>query len=621
MSDLTVSPEMSRTNVTTKPAHGTINVLSDDVASKIAAGEVIERPASVVRELVDNAVDAGAARIRVEIAGGGRDLIKVSDDGYGVSREEMPRAFLRHATSKLRTADDLWSVKTLGFRGEALYSIAAVGRVLFRSRPRENDAGYEMAIESGRLVADGPCGIPVGTSVAVRDLFYSLPARLKFLKSAPAEAAHISALIQQYALAHPAIRFTLVNEGRVTFQSPGDSDLRSAAICVYGSEVGRALLPVGLDPGEYLEGEAEAAGASSVEVYGYVSPPAHSRSNRQAMHFFINTRAVGSRMLQYAIQEAYHTLLMVGRHPICIINVQIEPELLDVNVHPAKSEVKFRDERAVFRAVQRSVRSALQAHVPAPSYGSRGAEGWALPATHQGVEAEFAQPWRPGSSQPQQGDLWVQGATSATVDGGVEPLPAAPPRSFPAMKVVGQLADTYIVSEGPDGLFLIDQHAAHERILYEQVGANMERGGVPVQPLLQPQSIEFASAQRSDLEAVLPWLTELGFELESFGERDVLVRAVPAIYAAGGRDVGNDLAALIDAVIGGSTPERWREEMAITLACHSAIRAGQSLTLEEMRAMMSQLEMCRNPRNCAHGRPTMLHLSHAQLEREFGRRA
>jgi len=612
---------MLRTDPNTKPSPNTIHVLSNDVASKIAAGEVIERPASVVRELVDNAIDAGAARVRVEIAGGGRDLIKVSDDGCGVAREEMPRAFLRHATSKLRTADDLWAIKTLGFRGEALFSIAAVGRVLFRSRPRDREAGYEMALEGGRILSEGQCGIPPGTSVAVRDLFYNLPARLKFLKSAPAEAAHISALVQQYALAHPGIRFTLVNEGRVTFQSPGDGELRAAAMCVYGSDVGRALLPVGLSPEEHEEDEDELIAADGLEVYGYISPPVHSRSNRQAMHFFVNTRAVGSRMLQYAIQEAYHTLLMVGRYPICVINVQVEPSLLDVNVHPAKAEVKFRDERAVFRAVQRAVRSALQAHVPAPDYGSRGAEGWSSSEGTQGVDAEFAQAWQASTVAPAQSDMWSHNDANAATDNSPEPLPPAPPRTLPPMRVVGQLGNTYIISEGPDGLFLVDQHAAHERILYEQLGVSLEKGGLPVQPLLQPLPLEFSAAQRAEVEAILPLLSELGFDLEPFGEHALLIRAVPAIYAASRQDVGSDLVSMIDSVVGGTRPEKWREEMAITLACHSAIRAGQSLSLDEMRAMLAQLELCHYPRHCAHGRPTMLHLSRAQLEREFGRRA
>lgn len=616
---------MLRTRTSPTPSPGTINVLSPEVASKIAAGEVIERPASVVRELIDNSIDSGAGRIRVEIAGGGRDLIKVSDDGCGVAREQMPRAFLRHATSKLRTADDLWAIKTLGFRGEALFSIAAVGRVLFRSRPRDRDAGYEMALEGGRAAGEGPCGIPPGTSVAVRDLFYNLPARLKFLKSAPAEAAHISGLVQQYALAHPGIRFTLVNEGRVTFQSPGDGDLRSASMCVYGSDVGRALLPVGFEPGS--EGDVDSSFpidglVDGLEVYGYVSPPVHSRSNRQAMHFFVNTRAVGSKMLQFAVQEAYHTLLMVGRHPICVINVVVDPSLLDVNVHPAKAEVKFRDERAVFRAVQRAVRSALEAHIPAPTYGTRGAEGWSLPQQQSGLDAEFAtgQPWGGGVPAPEQRDMWLQHDMERAGDERIEPLPPAPPRNLPSLRVVGQLGGTYIVSEGPDGLFLVDQHAAHERILYEQLGAALEAGGLPVQPLLQPMPLEFPSSQRIELEPVLPLLAELGFELEPFGDNALLVRAVPAIYAASRRDVGSDLAEMIDSVVGGNRPEKWREEMAITLACHSAIRAGQALSLDEMRAMMSQLELCRYPRHCAHGRPTMLHLSRAQLEREFGRR-
>jgi DNA mismatch repair protein MutL len=617
---------MLRTRTSSTPLPGTINVLSPDVASKIAAGEVIERPASVVRELIDNSIDSGAARIRVEIAGGGRDLIKVSDDGCGVAREQMPRAFLRHATSKLRTADDLWTIKTLGFRGEALYSIAAVARVLFRSRPSEHDAGYEMALEGGRAVGEGACGIPPGTSVAVRDLFYNLPARLKFLKSAPAEAAHISGLVQQYALAHPGIRFTLVNEGRVTFQSPGDGDLRSASLCVYGSDVGRALLPVGFEPGsaEEMEGSYPIEDlVDGLQVYGYVSPPAHSRSNRQAMHFFVNTRAVGSKMLQFAVQEAYHTLLMVGRHPICVVNVAVDPSLLDVNVHPAKAEVKFRDERSIFRAVQRAVRSALEAHIPAPTYGTRGAEGWTLPQQQSGSDAEFASglSWGSAAPLPTQSDIWVEQNVGQFRDEPVEPLPATPSRNMPSLRVVGQLGGTYIVSEGPDGLFLVDQHAAHERILYEQLGAALEAGGLPVQPLLQPLPLEFASSQRAELESVLPLLAELGFELEPFGETALLVRAVPAIYASSRHDLGSDLIDMIDSVVGGSRPEKWREEMAITLACHSAIRAGQALSLDEMRAMMSQLEMCSYPRHCAHGRPTMLHLSKTQLEREFGRRA
>lgn len=600
-----------------------IYLLPDHVASKIAAGEVVERPASVVRELVDNAVDAGASQVRVEIRAGGRELIRVIDDGCGVSKDDLPRAFLRHATSKIRTAEDLWAVTTLGFRGEALFSIAAVSHTSLLSRPQEATVGYELVVEGGNLLSQSSRGAPLGTVVTVRDLFYNLPARLKFLKSPQSEGAHITALLQQYALAHPHIRFSLSSEGRLTFQSSGDGELRNAAAFVYGPEVARALLPVGLEPDTPDTGTPGPGALLGIAVHGYVSPPAHSRSNRQAMLFFINRRAVQSRMLLYAVEEAYHSLLMVGRHPISVIHVTIEPSLLDVNVHPAKAEVKFRDERAVFSAVQRAVRSALQAHVPAPMYGSRTNEGWALGNGGGDLEMEFARGATPAAQPPEplQGDLWTVSAAQSSSEAGVEPLPPPRPRTLPPMRVVGQVSGTYIIAEGSEGLFLVDQHAAHERILYEQISAQMEDGSLAVQPLLTPVTLDLTAGQRAHVEPVLPLLGELGFGIEAFGESALLLRAVPAIYAASRRDIGCDLLEILDSVVSGSAASRWREEMAVTLACHSAIRAGQGLTLDEMRAMLGQLELCRYPRSCAHGRPTMLHLSQMQLEREFGRRA
>lgn len=603
-----------------------IHILPEEVASKIAAGEVVERPASVVRELVDNAIDAGARHVRVEIRGGGRELIRVSDDGCGVRPEDVPRAFLRHATSKIKTADDLWAVKTLGFRGEALFSVAAVSRMSFLSRPLDAAVGFEMAVEGGHLVSHGPKGAPLGTVVTVRDLFFNLPARLKFLKSPQAEAAHIAALVQQYALAHPRVRFTLTSEARQTFQSPGDGDLRTAAACVYGTEVARVFLPVGTEP---QDDSGDWDSLVDLRVYGYVSPPAHSRSNRQAMLFFVNRRAIQSRMLQYAVAEAYHSLLMVGRHPVSIVHLAVEPGMLDVNVHPAKAEVKFRDERAVFSAVQKAVRSALQAHVPAPAFGSRGSAGWGFGNSAPGIEAEFstAAPYVQGfgsASEAAQAGMWADTnapAHSQPQDEEVEPLPATKQRTLPPLRVVGQVGATYIIAEGPDGLFLVDQHAAHERVLYEQLGDALSAGSLVVQPLLTPVPLELTAHQRSLVEPVLPLLSELGFELEAFGDSALLVRAVPAVYASSNRDTGRALLELIDEVMSGTAPDRWREEMAITLACHSAIRAGQLLALDEMRALLGQLELCRYPRSCAHGRPTMLHLSQMQLEREFGRRA
>ena len=602
-----------------------IHVLPEEVASKIAAGEVVERPASVVRELVDNAIDAGAAHVRVEIRSGGRELIRVSDDGCGVRREDMPRAFLRHATSKIRQAEDLWAVRTLGFRGEALFSIAAVSRMSLLSRPHDASVGYEFVVEGGQMTAHGAKGAPLGTVVTVRDLFFNLPARLKFLKSPQAEAAHIATLVQQYALAHPTVRFTLTSEGRQMFQSPGDGELRSAASCVYGTEVARAFLPVGVEP----EDDSDPSTALlDLHVYGYVSPPAHSRSNRQAMLFFVNRRSIQSRMLQYAVAEAYHSLLMVGRHPISIIHLAIEPGLLDVNVHPAKADVKFRDERVVFSAVQKAVRSALQAHVPPPAFGSRGGAGWSLGNGDSSIDVEFSTPGTYSSAptyrEHEQADMWGTPAAPPSpeeYDDDVEPLPRPRERTLPPLRVVGQVSATYIIAEGPDGLFLVDQHAAHERVLYEQLGEALSSGSLAIQPMLTPVPLELTAHQRALVEPVLPLLADLGFEIEPFGDTALLVRAVPAVYASSRRDNGRDLLEIIDEVMSGSPHDRWREEMAITLACHSAIRAGQQLSVDEMRALLTQLELCRYPRACAHGRPTMLHLSQMQLEREFGRRA
>jgi DNA mismatch repair protein MutL len=470
--------------------------------------------------------------------------------------------------------------------------------------------GYELTLHGGEQVDASSRGGPVGTVVAVRDVFFNLPARLAFLKSAAAEAAHITALVQSYALAHPHIRFSLTNEGRMSFASPGNGDLRAAAMCVYGSDGGRALLPVGLEP--------ESEVPDGVEVWGLCSPPAHSRSNRAAMHFFVNHRAITSRMLTFAVQEAYHSLLMVGRHPISIINIRLEPALLDVNVHPAKAEVKFRDERELFSAVQRAVRSALTAHVPTPVFGSRGAYGWEYSGTEAGTQSALSYLDAPNAPDITPGWHGLGAGGEGSI---VEPLPQmAQERSMPPLRAVGQLGNTYIVAEGETGLYLIDQHAAHERVLYEETAHTLEGNSVELQPLLQPLAIEWEAAQWAVIEPLLPELSAFGFELEPFGEHAALLRSVPATYPTSGRDVTDEVKEILSDVARGSDSARWRDELAITVACHSAIRAGQALSLEEMRTLIARLSRCRYPRACAHGRPTMLHISQSQLEREFGRR-
>jgi DNA mismatch repair protein MutL len=531
--------------------------------------------------------------------------------------------------------------------------------------------------------------MPRGTILAVRDLFYNVPARLKFLKTAAAETAHVTGLVQEYALAYPALRFSLISDNKEVFQSPGTGELRDAIREVYGADIARAMLPVGVLPAsepalsddpfadwidpDALAGPRRARPPSEpkappaeepVQVWGYVSPPAISRTNRQAQHFFVNGRAIGSRMLTFALEEAYHSLLMVNRHPLAVLNVQVDPAAVDANVHPTKSEVKFRQERQVFMAVQRAVREALAAHSPVPGFGTRGAEGWKLPAPGEaGDPAAPAQATGNGARlSPSDGAedalaphlRGVQDTMSFTPTAPalgwdafesaelIETGPAAPgtgpvpttgeidlapnPQSptstpqLPPLRVVGQVANTYIITEGPDGMFLIDQHAAHERVLYEQLDRQLRARNVPVQPLLQPLLLSLTPRQRAELEPLLPVLQEVGFELELVAGRDggLRVDTIPAMFA--GRVSVDELMELVDELLVGSPPDRWRDQLAITLACHSAVRAGKVMAHEEMRALVGQLEGCRFPRLCAHGRPTMLHLSALQLEREFGRR-
>ncbi len=669
-----------------------IQVLDPQVAAKIAAGEVVERPASVVKELMDNAIDAGATEVRVEIREGGKALIRISDNGGGIPPEEIPLAFLRHATSKIRTAEDLFALYTLGFRGEALASISAVARVTLSTRRAADSMGTEMTVAGGEPSALTPKGLPQGTIIAVRDLFYNVPARLKFLKTAAAETAHVTGLVQEYALAYPALRFVLVSDNKEVFASPGTGELRDAIREVYGADIARAMLPVGVLPAsepalsddpfaDWIDPDAlagprrapppqekkDAPVDGPVQVWGYVSPPAISRTNRQAQHFFVNGRAIGSRMLTFALEEAYHSLLMVNRHPLAVLNVQVDPAAVDANVHPTKSEVKFRHDRQVFMAVQRTVREALAAHSPVPSFGSRSAEGWKLPDPGEAATTSSTASSPPASSTPGNGTHYaptddtedalaphlrgVQGAMSFTppalgwdafesaelIDTTTSAPPAAdatdfafpadsqPPNStpqgqLPPLRVIGQVGNTYIITEGPDGMFLIDQHAAHERVLYEQLDRQLRARNVPVQPLLQPLVLALTPRQRGEIEPLLPVLQEVGFDLEIVTGREggLQVGAIPAMFAR--RVSVDDLMEMVDELLVGSPPDRWRDQLAITLACHSAVRAGKVMAQEEMRALVGQLEGCRFPRLCAHGRPTMLHLSALQLEREFGRR-
>ena len=564
-----------------------IQKLSPQVIGKIAAGEVIERPASVVKELVENSLDAAARLITVEIGRGGLDLIRVSDDGGGIAPDELPLAFERHATSKLLTENDLERVATLGFRGEALPSIAAVAEIEIASRPANAASGALLRLREGEVVEQGEKGIAAGTIIAVRGLFRRQPARLKFLRSPAAEAAQIAGVVSHYALAYPEVRFVLLVDGRLTLQTPGNADLRDAAAGVYGHQVAQALLPLPLDAGAI----------DPPAVIGLVGEPGLSRANRNYITLFINRRWVRSRTLTYAVEEAYHGFLLTGRHPLAIVDIRLPAADVDVNVHPSKLEVRLRNEREVFALLQRQVRRTLTQSAPLPNVS---ATTWAGGPRRSPLTPRF-----------EPAPLALDAAPAAPVE-----QPRLTPL-VPAMRALGQVGMVYIVAEGPEGLYLVDQHAAHERILCERfLGAGST--GVEAQGLLEPVAVELPPRQQALLTEMAQELSEQGFSLEPFGEGTYLVRSVPAVLKD--KDVATTLVEFLDALAREEAAADRRQRVAMSLACHAAVRAGQSLSQEEMRELLRQLEQTENPRHCPHGRPTMIHMSADALAREFRRR-
>lgn len=606
-----------------------IRQLDPDVAAKIAAGEVVERPASVVKELVENALDAGARSIRVEMVNGGLSLIRVTDDGCGIPVDELPLAFARHATSKVERVDDLERIRTLGFRGEALASIAAVASVTLLSRPRDELAGAQLTVVEGAFGEVTPAGAPVGASVTVRDLFASVPARLKFLKSRSTETAHALHVVEQYAFAFPEIRFTALSDGRQVFATAGDGNLLGVIAAFYGVSVAEQMTPLaGSDAMATAPVTLDPHGATRPTVDGYVSRPTCYKATRSYLSFFVNRRHVQSRTLSFAVEEAYHSLLLTGRHPIAVVSITLDPSLVDVNVHPAKTEVKFLYERQVYAAVQRAVRAAVLATAEAPEVASHAfaVPQWARPGADEanGEGESVAAPlslWQGSASRdelsapPGEGGFAAPGVAREGTVGGTH---------LPILRVLGQVSQSYIITEGPDGVYMVDQHAAHERILLERMIAEWRARAVSSQLLLQPVPIELSATEREAVEEHLEALRALGFELDPFGEETLLVRALPGILseASAGEDAIREL--LLDMAGAGaqaaSHGETWEEHVLANVACKAAIKAGQTLSPEEQRELIRQLEATDGRQSCCHGRPTMVHLSLAALERQFDRR-
>lgn len=576
-----------------------IRVLADEVASQIAAGEVIERPASVIKELVENALDAHATQITVRVEAAGKRLMEVADNGVGIPGEEIPLAVERHATSKLRTAEDLFHITTLGFRGEALASIGSVARLTLLSRTAESAAGMCLKVEGGRAGALQAVGAPEGTLVRVEDLFYNVPARLKFLKQDATERQQIDGLVTRYALAYPQTRFALFQDGRAVLQTSGSGNRREILAQLYGVETARQMLEVDFSD-------------EGIEVSGFISPVALTRSNRREITFFINGRWVQDVPLTQALLQAYHTLLMVGRYPLAALFITLDPELVDVNVHPAKAEVRFRSPDRVFSSVQRAAKRALLAFSPVPPVANR---GW-----------QSDTPAYPLQMDP----AWQMAADAQTEPpADVSAAPSVPPHApaqadlpsgqLPLLRLIGQVGAAYLVAEGPDGLYLIDQHAAHERVLFEKL-MRLHGHNVPMQTLLEPALVQLSPQGASQIHAQLPVLANFGFDVEPFGPNTFRVRAIPALLT--GSDPAAALRVLVEDFEEDETPlQSEMEERIIARVCKRvAVKAGQTLSPEEQRALLRDLESCQSPRTCPHGRPTMIHLSVDLLERQFGRR-
>ena len=547
----------------------TIHLLTPEIADAIAAGEVIERPASVVKELVENALDANARRINIDVRGAGKISIRVSDDGEGISAEDLQMAFVRHATSKVTNLSDLDAIATLGFRGEALASIASVADVECSS------AGARIRVRAGSVVEHGAGPLLPGVTLEVKDLFANVPARLKFLKSDATEVAAIKDVVSGFALLHPHVRFQLTIDARSAVSSTGDGDRQRAIGSVHGIQVAAEMLEI----------------IGMPLVIGMVSQPRMSRGSRDGIVLAVNGRPISSRPLVYALEDCYQGMLERGRHPIAVIDIGIDPERVDVNVHPAKREVRFREEGAVFSALQRAVRVALGSSQP-----------YQYHSTPVGPAAIDREP------MPQ---LTLHEATASVA---VAEVGARVAETM--LRPIGQVGPGYLVAEGPDGLVLVDQHAAHERVLYNRLLERLRTGRGMTQPLLMPQAVDVeprliaaAADHRSDL-------ANLGLEYEEFGPRSLRITAVPVEMPAGRATaaVQETLAALAD-----NRGEGALEKAAAALACHSAVRFGDTLDLAEQRRLLIDLEAADEAVTCPHGRPTRLLVEWQDLRRHFRR--
>lgn len=623
--------------------------LSSHVANLIAAGEVVERPASVAKELLENAVDAGASQVTIEIRDGGMTFLRVTDNGCGMSADDAKTAFLRHATSKLHNAEDLASISTMGFRGEALAAIASVSRIDLLTKTADSIGGTSIVLEAGKITEEGEVGCPDGTTIIVRDLFYNTPARMKFMKSDSVEGVKVSAAVQLQALAHPDVAFRFIRDGKEILSTPGTGSLDAAVYCIYGKDGGK-MVKVESHWDRYT-------------VSGYVSKPTDARPSRSLQTFFVNGRPVKSRLLIAALEEAYRNQLMVGKFPACVLHLTLPANLVDVNVHPAKTEVKFLNEKAAFDCIHYGVLAALNKTDDRPQMQFRQTPGetvnTSLPKLGQQQQPaakkpdsffrtmtaqEFKQYSQALSVAPQPNSdrcaaavIKLERETPKTLHQDVM-LPAVdtaqPAMDLPAnepnetqvalsmpeeipWKIIGELYQSYIIVQVGEDAFIIDKHAAHERILFEKLKANQET--ISSQTLLSPIPCRLSPDSTAALLSNKDTLSELGFDLEGFGDNTVLVRQIPMDLSS--EDVTDVLDELASDLLNGrrEDPTTVRDELLHTVACKAAIKAGWKTDILELQALVKTVMECDELKYCPHGRPICIRLSKKELEKQFKR--
>jgi DNA mismatch repair protein MutL len=572
-----------------KKAMGLIRILSERVASQIAAGEVVERPASVVRELIDNSIDAGATRILIRIENGGKNLIRVADNGAGMDRDDLLLCAERHATSKINELSDLFNVRTLGFRGEAVPSIAAVSRMVITSRTLDQLAGFRLKLQGGKIKEIEETGAPVGTTVEVNDLFFNTPARKKFLRSAGTETDHIVDTLSRIALPFTSLSFRLDDRDKTLLSLPSVDSEVSRLSALFGHEVAASMIPM----------EKEIQG---LRLSGYLSPPEWDRARGDHLFVYVNRRSVRERLLTHAVIEGYGSRLMKGRYPYAVIFIEIDPSLVDVNVHPAKQEVRFYQNRLVHEAVKTVVDESLKQK--------------AVPLFHVHVSStESMEEKGGGIAEPIR--EYAEYRAGATISRGPELQVPLMIKESPI--VLGQLKETYILCEIKEGLLLVDQHAAHERRVYEKLKKSYENSSLECQPFLIPPKVEFSPSESRTILKKMEKLTQLGITLEHFGGGTFMVRSVPNILV----DVHWEsfLRELIPVIEEQGTVkgDQVVDRLLALMACHGAIRAGQRLSHEEMVSLVEQLDEVEVPTNCPHGRPVFKRLSFYEIEKMFRR--